>query len=497
MPSVRHLVLTRFAEKIQKADGVAFDQQAPLSPEWLAYRFSLFEQYLLPSMQAQTFGAFEWRIFVHPGFDEALSDRLRAYDSRIVVVPTPVTPLHDLSGVVASTRIDSDDGFASNALEVVNQYAERFAAGTERTRLLRLKQGWWLNHQTRQVYQQRGWSFLTLLERQSTYFGAMVCSCDDIAKRYPGEWIETVPLWLRVVHGGNVRNRWDRTKHAIPVDTIRRAGFEWMGGPVATPQPVSAPSVPDPTPHVLPRLALIMRSSDRRRAERPVRDNYVRRTVAKLVGQGVSDLLIHVSKVTDGSWIATELGPDLLDKVRVVVPDHNLSPNATALAGLAAVDLEAVEWVVLLEDDLDFCRDFVPSVQRWLMKYGRADRNVFRFFGFFAPPNKSVRAFDHPLSKLRASQAIALRREDAKDFLAWGRENLPTWRGRGPLAAKPGIAFDKFVAAWAQSRWPGRPGVLSWPFFVDHIGAQSSLHVIGGMNHAGFAGRHWSFGASA
>jgi hypothetical protein len=163
---------------------------------------------------------------------------------------------------------------------------------------------------------------------------------------------------------------------------------------------------------------------------------------------------------------------------------------------LASVDLDACDWVLLLEDDLKFCRAFVPSVRRWLQKHGRPDRHLFRFWGFHQPKSqRRVTAFDHPLDmRMAASQAIAFRREDVAHFLAWANGCLETWRQPGK--ADPGVALDKLVAKWALTHWPDQPGVLSWPFFVDHIGAQSSIHGRGGMNPVGFAGSRWSYEAS-
>lgn len=482
---VTHLVLTRFAVKVKGAiDGVTPKvQPEPLSPAWLEGRFALFERYLLPSMKAQTFTDWTWRIFVHPDFDPALADRLRAYDPRIVVVSDPVTPLTgDLSGVVASTRIDSDDGFAAHALETVHRYAQVFAAGHERARMLRLKQGWWLDHATGQVYQSRGWSFLSLFERRAPYRGALVQSCDDIAKAYP-EWRERSPLWLRVCHGGNVRNRFDVGQSTRSISQLGAEGFAWLPEAVAG-EPEQEPSAA-PAPL---RVAIVMRTT-----ERP-KENYLKRTIAALVDQGVSGVRVQCSKVTDAAWVQHELGP-LADSIVLMPADRDLSPNATGLAALASVDFDACDWVLLLEDDLQFCKRFVPSVQRWLSTHARADRNVFRFWGFHRPPNQRVHAFDHPLPQMAASQAVALRRDDARDFLAWATANLTTWRLPGK--ADPGVAFDKLIAAWSLARWPNRPGVLSWPFFVDHIGRHSSIHDRGGMG-PGFAGRQWTFeGASA
>jgi hypothetical protein len=488
MPKIAHYVLTRFAAKVGFADGVKFagSVPAPLSPDWIAQRFALFEQYCLPSMRAQTFTEFVWRIYVHPGFDPALASRLRGYDTRIEVVTYPVTPLPvTANGIVASTRIDSDDGFAANALEIVNHYAERFAATTEPAHLLTLARGWWLDHAQQQIYQNRGGSFKALFERRPLYVGVLVCSCDDIGKRYP-EWVIKDPLWLRVVHGGNVRNRFDSSFRTEPIGVLCDRGFPWIAP--------AAPPAPAPEIEALPRVVLTMRTTDRRTGRTPSKDNYLKRTIAQMVDQGIaSGLHLAVSKIADNDWVARELGPSL-SGIDLIPATRDRSANETALDALAAVDLDRCDWVVMLEDDLAFCKAFVPSVQRWLQRHTRPDRNVYRFFGFHAPARRRVEAFEHPLDKLRASQAIALRSEDARDFLEWARAHLATWRGVGPARhADPGVAFDKLVAAWSLARWPKRPGVLSWPFFVDHVGTESSLHRIGATNHEGFAGRTWSY----
>ncbi len=293
MSSIRHIVLTRFAVKVKILDGVAPRvRPEPLSPEWLDVRFALFEQYLLPSMQAQTFKDWTWRIYVHPEFDAALAERLRGYDARIEVCNEPTSPLLGIeSGIVASTRIDSDDGFAANAMEVVNQYAERFAASPDKTRMLRMKQGWWADHQRGRAYQCRGWSFLTVFERAAPYQGAMVRSCDDIAAHYK-EWTEKAPLWLRVVHGGNVRNKFDRNEPTVALDTLRTQGFPWLP---ATEPVEQTPAKP------LPRVGVAMRTTKRKV------ENYVKRTVSTLVLQGVKNLQVQCSKVTDASWLRQEL----------------------------------------------------------------------------------------------------------------------------------------------------------------------------------------------
>ena len=101
-----------------------------------------------------------------------------------------------------------------------------------------------------------------------------------------------------------------------------------------------------------------------------------------------------------------------------------------------------------------------------------------------------------PLVRLRAAEAIALRKVDADAVWAWGDAHRLTWRRLEPwgaTAADPGEGWDKLLATWALRTWSGRPGLASHPHFVRHIGAESSLHSYGPANDAGYGGDRWSY----
>lgn len=249
----------------------------------------------------------------------------------------------------------------------------------------------------------------------------------------------------------------------------------------------------------LPTVALCVRTVDRS----PKR-NYLKKTVENLARQGCKQALHVYCSDPDVAWIHGAIeGFDAFPiNVAAPPPGEKAHPNET---GLRAIEMALAaepdaEWVLVMEDDLEFCKDFVGSVRRWIRRAAKADRNVYRFFGFERPRNgyRRVSAFDHTLESLRASQAVLLRRADARDFVEWARINEDTWRsGRWPKVvsgADPHVAFDKLVGEWSLRKWPGRPGVLSWPFFVNHIGHESSLHRRGVIDARQFGGKDWSYG---
>jgi hypothetical protein len=235
----------------------------------------------------------------------------------------------------------------------------------------------------------------------------------------------------------------------------------------------------------LPRIALTMRTADR--SPKP---NYVGGTVKRLLAQGLDPTSIHLCATDPNvAWLDAELRGAAVTQH---VPAQRLTPNQNGLAQIRVLDPASADWVLLLEDDLGFCADFLGSVQRWIVKAARPDRHVYRLFGFRLTPPRTGRvvAYDWTLTGLCGSQAVLLRMADAQDFLAWADANLETWGG---FRGNAKIAFDKLLASWALYRWPGQPGVVSHPLFVQHIGLKSSLHPRAvGMDHL-FAGARWRF----
>ena len=239
------------------------------------------------------------------------------------------------------------------------------------------------------------------------------------------------------------------------------------------------------------RLALTMCTADRK-----PKTNYLAGTLDRLFAQGLEPSRLHLCSTSpDVVWLQPVVAKW---PVTLHVPEKKLTRTANGLASLRAVAGEACDWVLLLEDDLAFCADFVGSVERWLEAHARPDRNVHQFFGFHRVPPGKPAAFDVSLVKLRAAEAVALRKVDAIALLAWGEAHRTTWRRLEPWGATnapPGEGWDKLIATWALLTYPKRPGLASHPHFVRHIGKESSLHRYGPSNDGGFLGHAWGVSA--
>ncbi len=249
------------------------------------------------------------------------------------------------------------------------------------------------------------------------------------------------------------------------------------------PNPI-APQIVSPD---LPRLAITMRTADR--SPNP---NYLGGTVKRLLAQGLPDGALQLCVTDpDATWLDQELGANR-ERVTLHVPETRRTPNENGLAQIRSLDADAYDWVLLLEDDLVFCADFVDSVRRWIVDHAKASRHFYRLFAFrVTPPHgKQPGAYDVSMDRCAGSQAVLLRMADAQDFLAWADANLESWGG---FRGNAKIAFDKLLASWLHARYGKEPGVLSSPMFVKHIGKVSSLHPKTATMDAQFAGTGWSY----
>ena len=222
-----------------------------------------------------------------------------------------------------------------------------------------------------------------------------------------------------------------------------------------------------------------------RTANRAPKVNYLTRTVQSLWSGGVASDQIHVFPTDpDVSWM-----PDL-PGVHVHVPPCRLTPNRNGIAPIALLDTIDANWIVLSEDDLEWCDDPINTMSRWLKDHARPDVLVYRFFAFDRPlVKRGSHVAEVPLREHKGSQVIALRSDDARRFEAWALGHPKDWRPKGaPFQDQPHTGFDKLVGYWAlQDRPAVEIGLVSQPFFVRHIGVESSLHRIGITRDASFS----------
>lgn len=231
-----------------------------------------------------------------------------------------------------------------------------------------------------------------------------------------------------------------------------------------------------------------------RTADRSPKPNYLWQTVRTLRAQGLraEDIHVYPTSPQDAWWATSQVS----GMAMVYLPPARRTANANGLAPITLLnDLDA-DWIVLSEDDLEWCADPIGSMSRWLERHATPDVVMYRFFAFDRLTPMTKHAATAPLREQKGSQAVALRAADARRFAAWATAHPLDWRPKGaPFQDRPHDGFDKLLGYWAlQDRPSVTTGLVSQPFFVKHIGVQSSLHGRGVRMDAQFIGATQAYG---
>jgi len=212
---MKHLILTRFNVLMP-----GWDSQIHLKHSWLDGRFSLFEDMCLPSVAAQTNKNFEWLIFFDVNTPEPYKKKIEELRQ--------VFPFHALyveifnlekiskdiykqfsgEATLLTSRLDSDDilaiDYVNKLHEVASSLSGRHVINFDHGAILFSKN----NKRYLYEYEDESNPFTSLMEpfalTLSTILAANHTTLHDFANVVH---VKDKPMWLQVVHGGNVSNR--------------------------------------------------------------------------------------------------------------------------------------------------------------------------------------------------------------------------------------------------------------------------------------------------
>ena len=207
--------------------------------------------------------------------------------------------------------------------------------------------------------------------------------------------------------------------------------------------------------------------------------DYLNTTLENLERGGVFESRHLVGKVqiidTSRSKIRQRISSNLLEKVRVNSPDRDewrtLQQNAQIALEAASQRMRA-KWVLVLEDDIDVCKNFLESVYKWLQDHKSKRRRMYVFGANYQQILNAVQEgksyWDYPVGAFYGAQACAWTREDAASIAAWLGSD-PDYNG----ARNNG--HDMNLQVW------GRQQNLNFfrasaPSFVQHIGERSGIN---------------------
>ena len=209
----KHFILTRFnlatpgrEETLRSASG------------WLDRRIELFEQYCLPSVDAQTTHDFLWLIYMDERTEEAYRDGFAGYDAREYVEIRYVdgreftidtarqdiaTRLQAGQDWVITTRLDNDDAIGCDFVRKIQDQAS-----FTRREILNFPSGITLRGNDAYLQTDRSNAFSTMVEPRSDNILTVWCRQHiDLPMVAPVVQIRSAPAWCQVIHGENVTNR--------------------------------------------------------------------------------------------------------------------------------------------------------------------------------------------------------------------------------------------------------------------------------------------------
>jgi len=225
---------------------------------------------------------------------------------------------------------------------------------------------------------------------------------------------------------------------------------------------------------------------------------YLGDTVRDLIEKGVPASAIHLFPTTpDVAWLDAQLRSLAIQRHVPDVPCHR---NANGLRQVSVLDHVDADWLLMLEDDIRVCQDFLGSVERWVADHARPEVPFYRLLTLGASRSDPVYGTPKGLAKdgaqawsnweVRGAQAVLIRADLAREFHAWGSTNREHFRPKmAPYQTRWADGFDKMIGYWARETRPGSTHMVAMPNLVLHVGVVSSLHSRGERNDPQFNAR--------
>lgn len=239
------------------------------------------------------------------------------------------------------------------------------------------------------------------------------------------------------------------------------------------------------------RLSITLRTCDRT-LKRPG-PNYLRQTLDNAARAGVFDderlasfdvIYSHPETPTLRSETSPHRG-----RVTTHNPKCRLTPNVTATEAHVTADQHNADYVLFLEDDLDFCDDFLGSVARWLGDYAEPQYPLFVFGHVRSSRGSSAQPY--PVNQFYGTQCYAVPRDRHAHLTKWLVDSPFYVERQNPNKRPAPRAHDLRLHNWAEDI--GCSNFLaSDPSFVNHIGTVSGMgcrRVV----FASFPGTSWSY----
>lgn len=213
-----HVLITHFNLDYSKMN-FNIPHNNHLNPDWLDGRFELFEKYCFPSIVSQTCKNFIWLCAFHKDTPEPYRTRILGYASKcpqmkIIWEGDCLEYFDNLSNIVkaniphkkyvVTTRLDNDDAFSCDYIENIQKNLIEHD-----NCFFDFRYGYIYDNKNDVLYIKRYKRnpFVSKIELYDNLTTVRACPHEAIHMHGKVKTIMTKPMFLQIIHGGNVYNK--------------------------------------------------------------------------------------------------------------------------------------------------------------------------------------------------------------------------------------------------------------------------------------------------
>jgi hypothetical protein len=160
---------------------------------------------------------------------------------------------------------------------------------------------------------------------------------------------------------------------------------------------------------------------------------------------------------------------------------HNTQQNA--LRALEKGYENNTEWVIFLEDDVDFISNFLESVDLWLSEFYQPNILFYPLAACYVEvENKEISCWQYPVGCFYGCQAYAIHRSQLEKLIPFFKETNKTTF----------FMHDMLLQHWGKCM-NSEYLLTPCPSFIQHIGQTSAIHDGRYYQYASFPGKEYEY----
>ena len=240
--------------------------------------------------------------------------------------------------------------------------------------------------------------------------------------------------------------------------------------------------------------------------DRSPKENYIHTTMKSLIKSGLfeSDIPFEFHLFDGKANSSTEYLDQYksLKNLYVHKTENEITKNENWLRSVKFVDSIDCDYVIQLEDDLLFCKNWLESINEYIEKHKYLIRNnpMVSFYSAYKEiERRTIKKKDswrQEYWKFYGTQCVLFKKDTALEVVNHienGIKNFDTYpfkiRKRENAGGMKAACIDLWLQEWGTNTYSKKHFIISCPSFVQHIGIAENKH----LHQSHFLGENWSY----